>query len=106
MSHSSFRRLLPVLLCLGPMVAPAGALAGSDAYRSVPAYAGHATPYYYYGGERGRRQNLHLYLNAPGNTVRILDGGKQIVTYDRECRVHHEVVPSRHGPHPITVTRC
>jgi hypothetical protein len=105
MSHSSFRRLLPVLLCLGSMVAPADALAGSDVYRSAPVYAGHAAPNYY-GGERGRRQNLHLYLNAPGNTVRILDGGKQIVVYDRECRVHHEVVPSRRGPHSITVTRC
>jgi hypothetical protein len=114
MSHPSFRRLLPVLLGVGSMLAPMEALAGSlnrnsewtgSAYRYAPAYAGQSAPYYY-PGERGRRQDLHLYLNAPGNTVRILDGGKQIVVYDRECRIHHEVVPSRRGPHPITVTRC
>jgi hypothetical protein len=115
MTRHDFRRLLP-LLCLGSMFAPAEALAGpikrnsewlGSAHRYGSAYVGQpAPPYYYYPSDRGRRQDLHLYLNAPGNTVRILDGGKQIVVYDRECRVYHEVVPSRRGPHPITVTRC
>jgi hypothetical protein len=113
MTHHGFARLLP-LLCAGCVLAPAAALAGSvievpypigSARGFGPSYWGQTGPYYY-PPTRPQKQNLHLYLNAPGNTVRILDGGKQIVTYDRECRIHDEVVPSARGPHRITVTRC
>jgi hypothetical protein len=111
MTHHGFARLL---LCAGCVLTPAAVFAGSviEVPYSIGGTQGYGPSYwpepspYYYPTTRPQKQNLHLYLNAPGNTVRILDGGKQIVTYDRECRIHNEVVPSSRGPHRITVTRC
>jgi hypothetical protein len=100
---------LAAILCAG-ILAPATALAGSAIY--LPEGGGPAYSYwpqqapYYDPVARAPKQNLHLYLNAPGNTVRSLDGGRQVTVYDRECRIREEVVPSARGPHRIVVTRC
>lgn len=109
MHHYGFARLL---FCAGCVLIPAAAFAGSVVERPYfngapgygPSYWPQPAPYY---DPRSRPQqpNVHLHLNAPG-TARVLDGGNQIVVYDRECRIHDEVVPSAHGPHRITVTRC
>jgi hypothetical protein len=113
MTRYAFARLLP-LLCAGCVLTPAATLAGSvieapyfvnGARDYAPSYWPQTSPYYY-PAARPQKQNLHLYLNGQGNTVRVLDGGKQIVVYDRECRIHQEMVPSARGPHRITVTRC
>jgi hypothetical protein len=112
MTPHGFARLLP-LLCAGCVLAPAAAFAGSvleapyftSARGYGPSYWPQRAPYYY-PTARPQKPNLHLYLNAPGNTARILDGGRQIVVYDRECRIRDELVPSARGPHRITVTRC
>ena len=112
MTRYGFARILP-LLCAGCMLMPAATLAGSvieapfvgSGRDYVPSYWPQMSPYYY-PTARPQKQNLHLYLNATGNTVRVLDSGKQTVVYDRECRIHQEVVPSARGPHRITVTRC
>lgn len=113
MTNHGFPRLA-AMLCAGCILAPAAASAGSFIERQHQIYhaQGYASPYwgyapapYYYPAARNK-QNLNLYLNAPGNTVRFLDGGNQIVVYDRECRIRDELVPSARGPHRITVTRC
>jgi hypothetical protein len=113
MIHYGFARLLRLLFA-ACVLTPAAALAGSVIERPYstssargygPSYWPQAAPHYY-PAARPHKPNLHLYLNTPGNTVRVLEGGNQIVSYDRECRVHDEVVPSSRGPHRITVTRC
>jgi hypothetical protein len=96
------------IICAG-ILAPASVLAGSAIY--LPEGGGPAYSYWpqqapYYPAARAPKQNLHLYLNAPGNTVRSLDGGRQVTVYDRECRIQEEIVPSARGPHRIVVTRC
>jgi hypothetical protein len=112
MSDHGFPRLL-ALLCTGCIFMPAAASAGAfERQHQIYAAQGYApfyreyTPGPYYHPTARNKQNLNIYLNAPGNTVRFLDGGNQIVIYDRECRIHNELVPSARGPHPVTVTRC
>jgi hypothetical protein len=105
MIHYGFARLLP-LLCAGCVLIPTATLAGSVVERPSFSSARVYGPSYWPQAARPHKPNLHLYLNTPGNTVRILDGGNQIVSYDRECRIYDEVVPSARGPHSITVTRC
>jgi hypothetical protein len=112
-SHGSVRLL--AMLCAGYVLAPAAAAAGSlidgpHYYNGGswygPSYQAYAPAPYHYPAARPPKTRLHLHLNGQGNIVRSLDGGNQIVVYDRECRVHNEIVPSARGPHRITVTRC
>ena len=113
MIQRTLARLVPVI-CAGCVLIPTAASAGSIAERAYPpGYARDYAPYYwpyaapsYYPTTRAPKQNLHLYLAPRGDTVRVLDGGNQIVSYDRGCRIHEEIVPSPRGPHRVTVTRC